>query len=227
MTESARQKILLVEDNDAIGSEIVRLLESEGYFVRWIKDGDVAARANAGAYHLIVLDLMLPGTYGLDILKIFRRLHDTPVLILSARGETDDKVRGLELGADDYVTKPFWSEELLARIRSRMRRPLLQRGDQWSFGSLVLRPASREVFSAGQPVTLTVAEYDLLITLARRPDEAVSRSALAESALDDERGGLERTIDTHVSRLRKKLGDEGERIETVWGIGYRLRTGEE
>lgn len=227
MTEFARQKILLIEDNEAIGSDIVRMLEDEGYFVRWIKDGDIAARANAGAYHLIVLDLMLPGTYGLDVLKTFRRSHDTPVLILSARGETDDKVRGLELGADDYVTKPFWSEELLARIRSRLRRPLLQRGDQWSFGSIVLRPASREVFSGGLPVDLTVVEYDLLVSLARRPEEAVSRSALAEEVLDEERGGMDRTIDTHVSRLRKKLGDEGARIETVWGIGYRLRTGEE
>jgi two-component system response regulator MtrA len=220
---SAREKILLVEDNESIGFSIVELLETEGYYVRWHTDGTEALKANAGAYHLIILDLMLPGTYGLDILKEYRRTHDTPVIILSARGETDDKVRGLELGADDYVSKPFFPRELLARVKSRLRRPLLQRGDTWTFGTLVIQPGAREVFVAEQPVSLTAAEYDLLVTLARRAGDAVTRSELAEHTLDHERNSMERTLDTHVSRLRKKLGDEGERIETVWGIGYRLK----
>lgn len=224
MSVNARQKILLVEDNEKIGREIKELLDEEGFFVRWLKDGDEAARANPAAYHLIILDLMLPGTYGLDVLKVFRKQADTPVLILSARGETTDKVRGLELGADDYVTKPFWPEELLARIRSRLRRPVMLRGDALNFGELVLRPAAREAFVSDRKLDLTAAEYDLLLTLARRAGQAVTRAQLADEVLDPDQGALDRTLDSHVSRLRKKLGVAASRLDTVWGVGYRLNT---
>jgi two-component system response regulator MtrA len=164
---------------------------------------------------------MLPGTYGLDLLKLYRERSDVPVLILSARNETADKVRGLELGADDYLTKPFWPKELVARVNARLRRPMLTRGDALVIGPIRIDTGARTVELNGARLDLTPAEHDILATLARRPDMAVTRSDLAEAALDL---GSERTLDVHVSRLRKKLGDASKHLETVWGIGYRLRS---
>lgn len=218
-----RQKVLLVEDNRDIGRQVEELLVAEGFFVRWVQDGTEALSARPDAYHLIVLDMMLPGTHGLDVLKAYRKVADTPVLILSARGETDDKVRGLEFGADDYMTKPFWPEELVARVRSRLRRPIMQRADRLVFGEMVVAPSRRHVSVSGEDVSLTVAEFDLLLALATRAGDAVTRDKLAEEVLDEELNATPRTLDSHVSRLRKKLGAEGSRVETVWGIGYRLR----
>jgi DNA-binding response OmpR family regulator len=165
----------------------------------------------------VILDLMLPGLHGLDVLKRLREECDVPVLVLSARNETPDKVRALKLGADDYVTKPFWPEELLARVAARMRRPVLQRSGALQWGELAVDLGGRGVRVAGEPVELTRAEFDILAALARRPGSAVSRAVL-----DPEREGGERTLDVHVSRLRKKLGPCGRLIGTVWGVGYRL-----
>ena len=174
---------------------------------------------------LIVLDLMLPGGHGLDVLKHVRgNKEQVPVLILSARTETTDKVRALELGADDYLTKPFWPEELLARVKARLRRPTLAA----SSGSLTLGPLNldaegRVATVDGQPVELTRVEFDLLHALAKRPGAAISRTWLVDHVLDAERDGAERTLDVHVSRLRKKLGAAGSMVTTVWGVGYRLQ----
>jgi two-component system response regulator MtrA len=161
---------------------------------------------------------MLPGAYGLDVLKRLREDHDVPVLILSARNETADKVRSLQLGADDYVTKPFWPEEFLARVRARLRRPVLQREGVLRAGPLALDLGARRVEVEGESVDLTRAEFEILAALARRAGSAVARSWLLE-ALE---AGTERTLDVHVSRLRKKLGGAGQLIKTVWNIGYRL-----
>ncbi|MBW2460391.1 MAG: response regulator transcription factor [Deltaproteobacteria bacterium] len=212
-------RILLVEDDEKLGAQIVEHLEGASLVVRWLKDGDEARGADLEFISLVILDLMLPGTYGMDLLKIFRERSDVPVLILSARNETADKVRGLELGADDYVTKPFWPEELVARVTARLRRPVMSRGDSLTVGPFELDTAGRRVEVGGERVDLTPTEYDVLEALARRPDNAITRAALATAALDL---GYERTLDVHVSRLRKKLGDHAKHIETVWGIGYRL-----
>jgi DNA-binding response OmpR family regulator len=165
---------------------------------------------------------MLPRTHGLDVLKRIRERADTPVLILSARKTLPDKVRALGLGADDFMTKPFWPEELIARVRARLRRPDLRRGDALRFGALVLHLAARRVEDGGRPVELTRAEFDLLAALARRPGAAVSRAWLLENVLDPDREATERVLDNHVSRIRRKLGASGAKIETVWGVGYRL-----
>ncbi len=212
-------RILLVEDDAKLGAQIVEHLEAEGFVVRWIKNGDEARNADLDVLSLVILDLMLPGTYGMDLLKIYRDRSDVPVLILSARNETADKVRGLKLGADDYVTKPFWPEELVARVTARLRRPILSRGDVLTVGPFQIDTGARTAEIEGERLELTPSEYDILATLARRPDNAITRTALVEAALDL---GSERTLDVHVSRLRKKLGDRGKHIETVWGIGYRL-----
>ena len=215
-------RILLVEDDERLGQQIVDRLRAAGLEPFWIKDGGEALGANPAEYALVVLDLMLPGAHGLDILKRFREAADTPVLVLSARNETTTKVRALELGADDYVTKPFWPEELIARVQARLRRPTLQKQDHVDAGPLHIDLGARRVLVENAEVDLTRVEFDLLAALARRPGAAVSRQWIVSNVLDPDREGTERTLDVHVSRLRKKLGAAGARLLTVWGVGYRL-----
>lgn len=212
--------ILLIEDDAALGAQVKGTLEGEGYDVTWIRDGDEAKGAPIEDAHLVVLDLMLPGTYGLDLLKLYRSRSDVPVLILSARQDTADKVRALRLGADDYLTKPFWPEELVARVAARVRRPKIEREDGLSrVGAITLDTEQRVVSVRGEHIELTKTEFDVLAALMKRPDSAITRAALATAALGD---GSERALDVHVSRLRKKLGDAGDQVQTVWGIGYKI-----
>jgi len=222
------ERILLIEDDPQLGAQIADFLGQAGFEPTWWTVGRALPANEATTYRLIILDLMLPGTYGMDILRGLREGSgsDIPVLILSARNDTADKVRALKLGADDYMTKPFWPEELVERVRARLRRPVLQRQGLVELGALRVDLESREVHVTGRPVELTRVEFDLLAALARRPGAAVTRQWLAENVLDPEREGTERTLDVHVSRLRRKLGP-GKHIETVWGIGYRLGEGEE
>jgi len=214
-----------VEDDEQLGAQVVGHLREAGFGAQWIRDGDDARRVDLTGIDLVILDLMLPGTYGMDLLKLYRDQRDLPVLILSARHDTHDKVRALSLGADDYITKPFWPEELIARVMARLRRPQLQRGDVWEAGPFVLNPTQRRFLVDQLEVPLTPAEFGIVEALIRRPNASITRSALSESALDPDRPVTGRTLDVHVSRLRKKLGSEGWRIETVWGIGYRLNSG--
>lgn len=218
------ERILVVEDDRELGEELVRQLREAGYSPTWIDDGDRAMKAEIEEYSLVLLDLVLPGTYGFDVLKRIRSTSEVPVILLTARDFTADKVRGLQLGADDYMTKPFWPDELLARVKARLRRPVLRREGAGTVraGSLVVDLDALRVFVGDAEVELTKVEFALLARLAKNAGRALSRVSLAEHALDEERGGSERTLDVHISRLRKKLGDEGKRIATVWGIGYRL-----
>lgn len=220
------QGILLIEDDVELGSQIVRRLDSAGFATTWWKEGRTPDRAALASTDLVVLDLMLPGMYGLDLLKSLRVSSDVPVLVLSARNDTSDKVRALQLGADDYMTKPFWPEELVERVRARLRRPTLARSDVVEIGPLRIDRSKRDVQVDGQAVVLTRVEFDFLTALAERPGEAMTRKWLANRALDPERDGGERTLDVHVSRLRKKLG-KANLVETVWGIGYRLAIGKD
>ncbi len=218
-------RVLLVEDDESLGSQVAASLRSAGYVVEWATRGNDAMAVDFGSFSLVILDLMLPGAHGLDVLKALRRNHvDVPVLVLSARQDTADKVRSLELGADDYLTKPFWPEELLARVRARLRRPALARGAQGmtEIGPLKVDREARVVSVDGVVTDLTRVEFELLAALAGRPGAAVSRGWLAEHVLDANRDGGERTLDVHVSRLRRKLGAAGALIATVWGVGYRL-----
>ncbi|WPB82193.1 response regulator transcription factor [Archangium violaceum] len=220
------ERILLIEDDPQLGAQIADFLGRAGFEPTWWTGGRPLQPGESSAYGLIILDLMLPGTYGMDILRQLREGSDVPVLILSARNDTADKVRALKLGADDYMTKPFWPEELVERVRARLRRPVMQRQSLLEFGTLQVDLQSREVRVEGKPVELTRVEFDLLAALAKRPGAAVTRQWLVENVLDPEREGSERTLDVHVSRLRRKLGP-GKHVETVWGIGYRLGEGGE
>ncbi len=217
------QRILVVEDDPSLGRQICAHLQGAGFETTWLTDGDAAMREPPQPYALVVLDLMLPGAYGLDVLKRMRAAGSAvPVLVLSARNETRDKVRALQLGADDFVTKPFWPDELLARVNARLRRPTLDAAGTVRAGDLEIDIGARAVTVRGEPVELTRVEFDLLAALAKRPGAAVARGDLAEHALDPEREGTERTLDVHVSRLRRKLGTAGKQLATVWGVGYRL-----
>ena len=215
------ERILLLEDDRELGGQVVSRLRGAGYEVSWWTEGRHLEPGDLGGLALVILDLMLPGTYGMDILAELRRSSEVPVLVLSARNDSTDKVRALKLGADDYMTKPFWPEELLERVRARLRRPTMQRTDVLDAGPIHIDLQRREVTVAGQPVELTPVEYGFLVALARRPGMAITRAWLVDNVLDPDREGSERTLDVHASRLRKKLGQAGL-IETVWGIGYRL-----
>lgn len=219
-------RILLIEDDFALGDELFESLDEEGFDVTWIKDGAEAYREPVEDYDLVVLDLMLPGKHGFDVLKKYRTTSDVPVLILTARRETHDKLRGFELGGDDFMTKPFLPEELLARIRARLRRPVMRREADRELGPLSIDFEARIVEVDGAPVELTAVEFDVLAALARRPGMAISRRQLVERALPEENEGTERTLDVHVSRIRKKLGEAGSLVQTVWGIGYKLAESE-
>lgn len=218
----SQTRILLVEDDEKLGAQVAGQLRDAGHEVEWIRTGDRAAALDPTAYSLAVLDIMLPGAHGLDILKRFRQSSDIPVLVLSARDETRTKVRALELGADDYLTKPFWPEELLARIQARLRRPTAITDERIVVGELSVDLDARRVQLADNPLELTRVEFELLSRLAVRPGSALARGDLAEAVLDPEREGTERTLDVHISRLRKKLGPYAGCIATVWGVGYRF-----
>jgi two-component system response regulator MtrA len=219
-------RILIIEDDEQLGRQIVEYLRGAGFDTLWWVDGRSPGAAVLRTLRLIILDLMLPGTHGLDVLKTVRAASDVPVLILSARNATDDKVRALKLGADDYMTKPFWPQELIERVRARLRRPTMASGDVFEIGELRVDLAAAEVRVAGHIVELTRVELHLLAALIRRRGNAVTRDWLVANVLDPERDGTVRTLDVHVSRLRKKLGGAVP-IETVWGIGYRLRGSDE
>lgn len=169
---------------------------------------------------------MLPKVHGLDVLKRVRRDSDVPILVLSAVRESRTTVRALELGCDDFLTKPFWPEELLARVHARLRRPTSVKNERMEWSGLVLDLGAHRVTLEGQDLELTPVEFDILAALARRPHAAVPRIDLAIEVLDPGREGTDRTLDVHISRLRKKLGDRSSCIATVWGVGYRFEGGE-
>jgi two-component system response regulator MtrA len=218
-------RILLVEDDVALGQQVVQTLSQAGFDPHWVQDGDAARNLDPDDYRIIVLDLMLPGTYGMDLLKRYRVKSEVPVLILSARDDTADKIRGLKLGADDYVTKPFFPEELVARVQACLRRPNLVGTARLTVGAIQIDLERREVTNGEGTLSLTPVEFEILALLARRKGAAVTREALVDAALDSAQDSSRRTLDVHISRLRNKLGGDAAQLETVWGIGYRLSGG--
>jgi two-component system, OmpR family, alkaline phosphatase synthesis response regulator PhoP len=217
--------ILVVDDEPNI-VQLVRLyLEGAGFGVVAAGDGPSALEQHARSDpDLVVLDLMLPGLDGLEVTRELRRRGDTPILMLTARGEDIDRIVGLEVGADDYLTKPFNPRELVARVKAILRRadPVSRASRPAQVGSLRVDPRRREAYVAGRLLALRPREFDLLAALARDPGVVWSRDALLESVWGTDFPGETRTIDVHVSELRRKLGEDGPAIETVKGVGYRL-----
>lgn len=228
MSAEAR-RILLVEDEKAIREAVAAYLEREGYWVTQAEDGQVALeQLSKHKYDLIVLDLMLPKASGEQICKIVRDSSDVPIIMLTAKGELEDRIAGLEAGADDYLVKPFSPRELVARVRALLRRARVEdepQRDRLEFGELEIDVTGHKVLLGGEELDLTASEFKLLMTLARYPGRVYSRMELVEKVLGYDFEGYERTIDSHVKNLRAKLGDdprEPKYIFTVHGVGYRF-----
>ncbi len=224
------ERIFLVDDEQHI-IDLVRLyLEQEGFRVESAGEGQEALdRILAQPPDLVVLDLMLPGLNGREICRRVRARSDLPIIMLTARDDDADKIVGLELGADDYLTKPFNPRELVARIRAILRRSV-QKGDARAderplvIGNLRILPNQYRVQLGGEDVRLRRLEFDLLHALARHPGMVFSRDQLLNAVWDYEIAGETRTVDVHIAHLRQKLAGMEARIETVWGVGYRLET---
>ena len=221
-------KILLVEDEQKLAAALSRGLNLEGYTVDVIPDGKKALTRislHRSDYDLIILDLMLPGMDGYEICKQVREMNITiPILILTARNETDTKVQLLTSGADDYLVKPFSFAELVARIRALLRRPSEKLPETLKVGDLELNPTERRVLREGKEIPLTLKEFGLLEYFMRHPNQVVNREDLLNHLWDFNYVGFSNVVDVHVKNLRRKL-DEGNSksvLETVRGIGYRL-----
>ena len=213
-------QILIVEDDDAIAKPLAAGLEREGFDVTRVSTGEDAL--DAALPDLVLLDLRLPGMDGTEVCRRLRARSDVPIIVVTAKGEEVDRVVGLELGADDYIVKPFGFRELLARIRAVMRRarPGTDRA-QIHVGQLEIDVRGRRATLGDDALNLTTKEFDLLALLASEPGDVVSRQRILREVWDTEWFGPTKTVDVHVASLRKKLGDPGW-IETVRGIGLRL-----
>ncbi|MBV8050245.1 MAG: response regulator transcription factor [Acidobacteriaceae bacterium] len=223
-------RILVIDDDVELCALVGEYLEPEGFQIEAVYDGNRGLeRVLSGNYCLIVLDVMLPGMNGFDVLRKIRNTSKIPVLLLTARGEDVDRIVGLEIGADDYLPKPFNPRELVARIRAILRRTqtgekaVPQIPEPLHVGDIDLDPATRTVLQNGSPVDLTSVEFNLLHVLLREAGRVVTREQLVDEVLSRKFSPFDRSIDMHVSKVRKKLGDtEGgtDHIKTVRGVGY-------
>lgn len=224
--------ILVVEDEPALNDLLRTELEGEGHVVRQARDGPTALRmVDEDAPQLVILDWMLPGLDGLSVCRKLRQRYLMPIIMLTARSEEVDRVLGLEVGADDYLIKPFGMRELLARTRAALRRVELEarRGqaapageDAIVYGPLRVDPSSHTASIGEAELSLTPKEFDLLWLFASNPGRAFNREFLIERIWGDDYEGFDRAVDNHIRRLRGKLGEFGEKITTVWGLGYRF-----
>ena len=240
-----KQKILIVDDDNNIAELIALYLTKECFDTRIVGDGEEAVRQfHEYEPNLVLLDLMLPGIDGYEVCRQIRKSSNTPIIMLSAKGEIFDKVLGLELGADDYMMKPFDAKELVARVKAVLRRmrqestaphetvqenhPVVaQNGECVSYADLIINQSNYEVIYMGHKLEMPPKEFELLIYLASHPNQVFTREQLLDRIWGYEYVGDTRTVDVHIKRLREKLRDHEEwRLGTVWGIGYKfeLRT---
>lgn len=216
-------RVLLVEDEEAIAEPLADRLRREGYAVTWV--GNAADAIAASEHDLVLLDLRLPDRDGFEVCRELRARSGVPIIVISARGDEVDRVVGLELGADDYLVKPFGIRELLARINAVTRRTGERAPTSMviRIGALTVDGEARRALLGGEEIELTAKEFDLLAVLAARPGAVVSRRRLLDEVWDGRHHLATKTIDVHVASLRRKLGDPGW-IQTVRGVGFRLRT---
>ena len=219
--------ILLIDDDVELCELVSEYLAGEGFDVEVAYDGNAGlTRAQENLHDLVILDVMLPGLTGFEVLRRLRESSSSPVLMLTARCEDVDRIVGLEMGADDYLPKPFNPRELAARMRAVLRRASAEpaMGDRLSLDDVVVDLGTRTVTVAGEEITLTGVEFSLLETLARSAGTVVSRNELSQAALYRRANAFDRSLDVHISNLRRKLGPapgKGERIKTVRGVGYQ------
>ncbi len=223
--QSAKEtSVLIVEDDAAVASGLVTGLKNVGFSVELAADGETGTkRALSGEFDLVILDLNLPERDGFGVLEALSGRISTPVIVLTARTELETRLKSFSLGAVDYIPKPFWMEELVARIQSRLR---IREDDPhrviaWS--NVVVDLDARTVNLDEAPIELTSHEFNVLAYLVERPDRAITRKQLADHALPESGSRYGRTVDSHMCRIRNKLGDEAsEHIKTVWGVGYKF-----
>lgn len=230
---SVGRDVLVVDDNEKIVEVLTAYLEREGFSVRSAADGPSAVRlVEDRRPDIALLDIMLPGIDGIELTRRFQKEYDLPVILVTAKTDEVDRLIGLELGADDYVSKPFSPREVVARVKAVLRRIGGHEGEhgvQLHVGDLEVDLERREVHVAGRPVDLTRTEFDLIATMAAHPGRVYTRLQLLEAASGDAFEGYERTIDAHVKNLRKKLGDDPKEpryVRTVFGVGYKVEPNE-
>ena len=227
-----KYKILIVEDDIDINNLILRTLSKKGYeVIQAFSGSEGSLRLSMEDFDMVLLDLMLPGRSGEELIKEIREKKDIPIIAISAKTSLEDKVNVLNIGADDYITKPFELEEILARINSQLRRYKklddIQKDNksECKFKDIVLKEGSREVMVKGEYICLTAHEFDILSILIKNPDKVYSRQSLYEQVWKSGYYGEDNTINVHVSNIRKKIkqiSSEEEYIKTVWGIGFKL-----
>lgn len=219
--------ILLIEDEPIIGQNIVERLTSELYQVEWAKDGNSGLnKALFETYNLIILDVLLPGLDGFSILKRLRADNITTlVLMLTALGDTVDKVKGLDSGSDDYLTKPFAMDELSARVRMLLRRKMDQRSSLIHIDDLIIDTSKREITRNGQPIYLTPKEFQIIEFLAYNKNRAISRLSIAEHIWQDNSNTMTNFVDVHIKNIRKKIdaNSEFKIVQTIRGLGYMIK----
>lgn len=223
-------KILVVEDNDDINCILCRYLEREGYQAAGAFSGTEAKlQLTLNTFDLILLDLMIPGIPGEELIKEIRKKGPTPIIVISAKIGLEDKVNALKNGADDYITKPFERDEVLARVDAVLRRSKVLQADRppekdYVFKQLTLKPSSREVYVKGRLVLLTAHEFDILLKLLQFPDRVFTKEQLYQDIWKSGYYGEDNTINVHVSNIRKKVKefDDASYIKTVWGIGFKI-----
>lgn len=229
MSDDSLLRVLMVEDDERLSALTREYLERQRVLVEVATDGEAGlAEAQRHRYDCVLLDLMLPGMGGIEVCQRLRERTDVPIIMITARGEEADRVMGLEIGADDYLPKPFSPRELLARLRALVRRARGQAGPTRRtvvVGELALDPGTRRATLGGRELGLTGYEFSLLYAMAERAGRVLSREQLMELARGNAEEAFDRSVDVHISRLRQKLGDDSrrpKRIKTVRGVGYQL-----
>jgi len=222
-----RQKILVVEDEKKISDIVRAYLEKEGYGVSLAETGKVALKSLKESPDLVILDLMLPDMRGEELCKIIRESSDVPVIMLTAKSSEEDRIKGLGIGADDYVIKPFSPRELVARVKAHLRRTVRGRRKIYSYnkGSLKINIENHEAFREDSPISMTPTEFRILVSLAENAGRVLSRDQLVNIVLGYDFEGYDRTIDAHVKNLRRKVETNSkspEFIQTVYGMGYKF-----
>ncbi len=221
------KKIFVVDDDPDIAEIIKKYLEREGFRVTVFHDPDsLLAALGSELPDMFILDIMMPGMDGLELCREIRRRGNVPIIFVSARGEEVDRILGLELGGDDYLTKPFSPRELVARVRTVLRRSAAPppSEEEIRVGDLTISPARREVIAGDSVLDLTMKEFDLLYLLARHPGQALSREQILDRVWGMDYVGDTRAVDDVVKRLRRKMREKGARtvVSTVWGYGYKI-----
>lgn len=217
-------KILIIEDEKKLAEVMMLYLKNEGYDVVVMNDGEKGEEAiDEGDYDLIILDIMMPKKDGWSLLRKIKNIVDTPVIITTARGEEEDRIFGLELGAIDYMVKPISMKELILRAKLRIRKDTLEKQESYKFENMDISEEKRIVTENGSEITLTPKEFDLLLFLCKNPEQVFKREQLLQKVWSYDFMGDTRTVDTHIKNLREKIEYCNKHIKTVWGVGYKLQ----